>query len=188
MAGLAVERLRVAPICQLCRRAPGVARVGKLGEDAPEVGSGLVLVAGERPAFRQAGEILAAIVLAEPVEVRSAERERGLEIGGGAACQLGPPVAGGAAPNERFRVTGVLVELVLDDLERARQRRFIAAEAAEHVVADLLVEALLRQARGAAADCGGRDRDGNKSAPFHGGLPLARSQSTLFHRVSDLSR
>src|SRR5712691_7179175 len=88
MAGLAVERLRVAPICQLCGGAPGVARVGKLGEDAPEVGSALVLVAGERPAFRQAGEILAAIVLAEPVELRSADRERGLEIGGGAACQL----------------------------------------------------------------------------------------------------
>jgi len=123
MAGLAVERLRVAPICQLCGGAPGVARVGKLGEDAPEVGSTLVLVAGERPAFRQAGEILAAIVLAEPVELRRADRERGLEIGGGAACQLGPPVAGGAAPNERFRVTGVLVELVLDDLERTRQRR-----------------------------------------------------------------
>src|SRR5216683_2501925 len=68
MTRLTIERPPVAPIGELCRRPFRIGRARKLGEDPPKIAFGLALIAGERPAFGEAGEIFTAIVLAELVE------------------------------------------------------------------------------------------------------------------------
>ena len=58
-------------------------------------------------------------------------------------------------------VIRVFPQLLFNDRHRALERRFIAGESAEHVVADLKIETLLRKARRGDAD-GGHDRDREK--------------------------
>jgi hypothetical protein len=91
MTGLTVERALVAPIGGLCRGSFRIGRVRKFGEYPPKISFGLVLIAGERPAFREAGEIFTAIVLTEMVEGGLADRQGGFEVGGRAGCQISHP-------------------------------------------------------------------------------------------------
>src|SRR5689334_1549692 len=88
VAALAVQRPPVAPIGELGCRPLGVARAGKLHQDALEIVLGLALVAGQRPAFRKPREIFAAIVLGEPGEGALPEREGSLEGGSRARCEI----------------------------------------------------------------------------------------------------
>jgi hypothetical protein len=80
------------------------------------------------------------------------------------------PVAGSPPPHQSFRVIGICPQLRIDDRHRILERRFVAAESPEHVVADLIVETLLGKTRGGDADCDhGCEADG--SAPCHRRTP-----------------
>src|SRR5262245_26924086 len=88
VTGLTIERPTVFPIGELRGGPLRIARIRQLGEDAPQVALGRLLIAGECPAFSETGEIFAAVMLAKPVESWLAERECGLEIGSRLPCQL----------------------------------------------------------------------------------------------------
>src|SRR5215467_11254481 len=88
MAGLTVEGPPVAPIGKLCRCPFRVGRVRKLCQNPPKIGFGFVPITGERPAFRQARKIFAAIVLAKPRKRALAHGEGSFEAAGCASRQI----------------------------------------------------------------------------------------------------
>src|SRR5207245_771686 len=74
-------------------------------------------------------------------------------------------------PRQGFRVIGVLLQRLINGLHRASECRLVAAEGAEHVVADPIIEPLLGNARGGDAECDDRCK-AEGAAPSHGRPPL----------------
>src|SRR5215467_15024017 len=90
VTGQTVQRPTVFPVGKLGRCPLRIARIRKLSEDAPKIAFGRLLIAGQRPAFGEAREIFATIVLAEVVEGWLSKRQRSFEIGGRFLRKLAP--------------------------------------------------------------------------------------------------